>query len=95
MKVRIARKALTDIDAIRDYTVRTWGAGQARDYVRRIHDAIQRAGRTPERFSLIAEGERYRRVPTGSHHIYFRIEGDTIFVVRVLHERMDIDAQLD
>lgn len=38
----------------------------------------------------------YRRHAVGSHTLYYRLAGaDGIDVVRILHERMDVDRQLD
>ena len=38
----------------------------------------------------------YRKYAVGTHTLYYRIAGvDMIDVVRILHQRMDIDRHLD
>lgn len=38
----------------------------------------------------------YRKLAVGSHMLYYRIvDGDAINVVRILHQRMDVDRHLD
>ncbi len=38
----------------------------------------------------------YRKHAVGSHTLYYRIvSGDVIDVVRILHQRMDVDRHLD
>ena len=36
----------------------------------------------------------YRRVLSSHHIVFYRVEGDFIVIVRVLHENMDFDAHL-
>jgi predicted transcriptional regulator len=37
----------------------------------------------------------YRSTHTAHHHIFYRVERDTVVVVRVLHESMDVQRHLD
>ena len=37
----------------------------------------------------------YRRHPDGSHVLFYRVEGNMIDVVRILHKRMEMDLHLD
>ena len=34
-------------------------------------------------------GRNYRRIPAGHYLIFYRVDGDVITIVRVLHERQD------
>lgn len=92
----IRRRALAELDAVRDYTRDQWGAAQARKYVADLVRAFGMAARHPNRFPLV-EGrpDGLRRVRSGSHIVVFRTNAAGIEIVRILHERMDIEAQLD
>ncbi|HEY5048689.1 MAG TPA: type II toxin-antitoxin system RelE/ParE family toxin [Rhizomicrobium sp.] len=39
-------------------------------------------------------GAGYRSVPIGRHLIFYRIEGDDLVILRVLHQRMDVIPHL-
>jgi toxin ParE1/3/4 len=88
--------ARTDLDEIWDYTCERWDADQAERYLREVQHTIERAAVDPligRPCDEIRAG--YRRLATGSHHIYFRIPADdTIEVVRILHQRMDVGRNL-
>lgn len=87
--------ALADLDDIWDYTETTWGPVQAETYVRSIADLC--AGLADgSRISKSAEAIRagYRKASVGRHVVFFRTAPDQITVVRILHQRMDVDAQL-
>ena len=87
--------ALADLDDIWDYTETTWGAVQAETYVRAIADLC--AGLADgSRVSQSAEAIRagYRKAAVGRHVVFFRGGEARITIVRILHQRMDVDAQL-
>lgn len=92
----IRPKAERDLKDIGRYTRRTWGGEQARKYLRAIHEKIQSVAENPNLGVVrdeVAAGYRSTRV--GQHHIFYRAERDTIVVVRVLHQSMDIQRHLD
>jgi toxin ParE1/3/4 len=95
-KYLIRPKAEEDLRDIGRYTRKTWGREQTRRYLRAIHDKLRRLSETPEIGTTrdeIAEGYRSARV--GHHLVFYRIDGDTVVVVRVLHESMDLQRRLD
>jgi len=89
--------AQADLEQIWDYSCERWSVDQAEKYVRGIQRAIERVVDNP----LIGQSceevrAGYRRHGVGSHSLYYRIaSGDLIDVVRVLHQRMDVDRHLD
>jgi toxin ParE1/3/4 len=89
--------AQLDLEQIWDYTCDRWGDGQAEKYVREIERAIQRVVQNPMIGRACDEVRAgYRRYAVGSHTLYYRLAGaDCIDVVRILHERMDVDRHLD
>ncbi|MDR3489815.1 MAG: type II toxin-antitoxin system RelE/ParE family toxin [Bradyrhizobium sp.] len=88
-------RAQRDIEEIWDYSAATWDADQAELYIRQIQRALQLLAVDP-RLGRACEDLRagYRKFPSGSHLIFYRLLDDSIEVVRVLHERMDFDQHL-
>ncbi|EUA07957.1 toxin ParE1 [Mycobacterium kansasii 732] len=89
--------ARADLEQIWHYTYETWDGDQAEKYVREIQRAIERVVDNPMTGRACDEiRPGYRKHPVGSHTLYYRIAGaDMIDVVRILHQRMDVDRQLD
>ncbi len=84
--------AQADLSDIWDYTAHNWGVTQAERYILGIREACEaladgrRKGRSADD---IRPG--YRKLPVGSHVLFFRITSDgEIDVVRILHQRMDV-----
>ena len=88
--------AVVDLAEIWDYTVERWGPDQADAYVRDIQRAIERAAANPRVGKPCDEVRSgYLKLATGSHVIFYRNETHrAIDVVRILHQRMDIDRHL-
>jgi toxin ParE1/3/4 len=89
--------ARADLEEIWDYTCQRWGDDQAEEYVREIQRAIERVMDNPMIGRACDELRAgYRKHAVGSHTLYYRIVGgDVINVVRILHQRMDVDRHLD
>ncbi len=86
---RLSRRAARDLDDIWDYTATRWDEEQAERYLRQIQQAIERIAASPDRGRRrddIKAG--YFSASTGAHLIFYRV-GDTLDVVRILHQRMD------
>ena len=87
--------ARADLEEIWNYTVRHWGVAQAERYTRDIQAACEAlsdgilVGRSAED---IRAG--YRKVAVGSHVVYFRERADTLEVIRILHQRMDVERHI-
>ena len=98
MRIRtyvISKKAVSDLEEIWLYTVEKWSAGQADRYYNLIFDEINYicknsdAGKSMEH---VRKG--YRASKVKSHLIFYKISNGTIEIVRILHERMDIENRL-
>lgn len=89
--------ARADVEQIWDYTCDRWGDKQAEKYVREIQRAIDRVVDIPEIGRACDEVRPgYRKHAVGAHTLYYRVAGvDVIDVVRILHQRMDVDRHLD
>lgn len=92
----ISEKAVDDINNIWIYTAETWSIEQADRYYNLILDEIEYIANNFETaldFSHIRNGYRCSKVK--SHLVFFRTtKAKEIEVVRILHEKMDIENRL-
>ena len=92
----ISKKAVSDLEEIWRYTVEKWSIDQADRYYNLIFDEIQficknvNAGKSMEH---VRKG--YRASKVKSHLIFYRIQNNIVEVIRILHERMDIENRLN
>lgn len=98
MSVRylLSPAAQADLEQIWDYTEDRWGIDQADTYLREIQYVIERVAANPQIGRACNEIRRgYRKLSAGSHMVFYRltVEG-VVDIVRVLHQRMDIDRHL-
>jgi toxin ParE1/3/4 len=88
--------ARADLEEIWEYTRQHWGVDQAEDYIRELQHAMARAAANP-RIGRACDEIRigYRKLAGGSHVFFYRVtDNGVIDVVRVLHQRMDVDRHL-
>lgn len=94
-QVIVAPRAAHDFEDILLHSLHTWGDEQARRYQAALDRAIDGLEDFPEigptRDDLPA-GFRMRFVE--QHIIYYRIEEETIRVVRILHRRQQVSSDL-
>lgn len=91
----VSPRALADIEQIWAYTAQRWDHEQADRYVRLLRQGIEAIARDPRRGSScdnIRVG--YRKYPVGSHVLFFRMLEGKVYVVRILHQRMDFEHHL-
>jgi toxin ParE1/3/4 len=88
--------AQNDLENIYDYTLETWGLNQAEHYLRNLHQvcnhlATQKTkGRNAD---FIRQG--YFKKSVGAHFIFYRHPNQkTLEVVRILHQKMNVEAHL-
>lgn len=97
MKYRISQEANRDIENIWLYTFEYWSVEQADRYFNLIIDEIEYLAEDPKSgqdYSKVRKG--YFRSQIKSHFIFYRINSEEkeIEVIRILHQRMDIEARL-
>lgn len=98
MTFRISKEALNDIENIWLYTFGTWSVEQADRYYNIIIDEMEYIALHPKSgkdFGHIRSG--YYRTRVKSHIIFYRIniKEDEIEIIRILHQRMDIENWLN
>ena len=92
--------ALADLSDIWDYSYGNWGADQADTYVLAIHAACEALAKTLAKGCLGGQSAEhiragYRKYLIGSHVIFFKYQTrETVEVVRILNQRMDVPAHL-
>ncbi|WP_343600650.1 type II toxin-antitoxin system RelE/ParE family toxin [Mycobacterium sp.] len=88
--------AQADLEQIWDYTHDRWGVDRAEEYLRELQHAIDHVVANPyigRACDEIRPG--YRKLPAGSHLPFYRVTAeDVVDVVRVLHQRVDVDRHL-
>lgn len=90
MRWRLRDAARMDLAEVWLGSAERWGVDQADAYIRAIESRLQHACDYPESYPAF-EGSRgrFRKAISGSHMVFYRLDGDVIDVVRVLHNRMD------
>ncbi len=88
--------AQADLDGIWKYSAARWSPAQAETYVRAIQtacEALVKGDRKGQRIDDIRPG--YLKLLVGSHVMFFRLsDASDIDIVRILHQRMDVDSHL-
>ncbi len=98
MKYKISQKASQDIENIWLYTFEIWSVEQADRYFNLILDEIEYLAENPksgEDYSNVRKG--YFRSRIKSHFIFYKInrKNEEIEIIRILHQRMDIETRLN
>ncbi len=98
MKYKISHEAGRDIENIWLYTFEKWSIEQADRYFNLIMDEIEYLADNPksgEDYSIVRNG--YFRSRIKSHFIFYKInrKNEEIIIIRVLHQRMDIETRLN
>jgi len=91
----ISKKAVSDLEEIWLYTVEKWSIKQADRYYSLIFDEIDFICKnvdTGKSMNHVRKG--YRASKVKSQLIFYRVTNDSVEIIRILHERMDIDNRL-
>ena len=89
-------EANSDIEAIYRFSVGRFGAHVADDYHDGLLDAVLRLEDYPELGrEVVGIAPPVRALSYRSHAIYYRFNGATVTVVRILHHAMNAAARLE
>jgi plasmid stabilization system protein ParE len=95
MRLEFSGRALTDLDHIHRTGVRTFGQLAADEYLHQLLDRIEGLLTAPAMAQLRPElGENYRVLVINAHVAIYRIDNQTIRIVRVLNGRQDWQVQV-
>ncbi|MGE0668444.1 MAG: type II toxin-antitoxin system RelE/ParE family toxin [Sphingomonadales bacterium] len=89
-QLKLSRRAKRHLADIASYTVSVWGAAQAVRYLTKLDDTIFMLRHDPHAGVLSSNIRRgCRAFPSGEHVIFYRVHGNTLQIVGILHEKMD------
>lgn len=96
MKYELSVKANSDLSDIWEHTFENWSKEQADAYIKLLFDAINHLCDQPGKgrnYGYVRDG--YRGLRVKSHIIFYRIgNSEALEIIRILHQKMDIDARL-
>ena len=89
LRLELSERARRDFRDILSYTLKIWGERQLADYRSKLDSALRAIAQDP------AAGRQSVKpglmvVSAGKHRIFYRSAGTAIYVIRILHERMDL-----
>jgi plasmid stabilization system protein ParE len=95
MIVRLTREAQEDLEAIGDRIARD-DPGRAASFVAELRGHCEGLYPFPERFPLVPryQPQGIRRRVHGKYLIFYRIEGEEVVVLHILHGAMDYESLL-
>ena len=92
LKLEISELALEDLDNIWEYTVEEQSIEQANKYYNEIFSAIGKICENSDIGKPIDEVKKgHRRTNVKFHLIIYKVKGTTIYIDRILHQKMDIE----
>ena len=92
---RLAPRAAIDLEAILEYSIENFGLSRAEQYRSELAECLRQVAADPRLGRTFGARRRvFYRYNCRRHAIFFTIEPDAIFVVRVLHASMDFKRHL-
>jgi len=96
MKYKISSKAQSDLINIWEFTLDNWSVDQADQYYNLIIDKIRDLCNKPDlgrKYDQIRKD--YWGINIKSHIVFYKINKEEIIeVIRILHQRMDLQSRL-
>ena len=93
---KIQPEAEKDLEAIWSYSVENWGVKKALDYLDGLDNVFRMLTNNPNISNLFQKFIPPVRIHHhNSHLIVYIVEEEKIVIIRVLHESMSLDKQLD
>jgi toxin ParE1/3/4 len=85
-------KAREDLEGIWSFTLGSWGEDQADSYIQDLNKAFISLAQSPKKGRACEEIRKgYRKYLIGKHIIFYKLKGNDIEIVRVLHQNRDVD----
>ena len=90
----LTQKAKNDLKNIARYTESEWGRDQRNFYLRQLDESFHTLSKSPSiglDCAYVRDG--YRKLKVGRHLVFYRSlnSGKDVEIVRVLHERMNVE----
>lgn len=95
MRLSLLPAARRDLARIWSDTANRWDQVQADSYVMAINQRLDAILDFPSSYpEYRSRHGTFRKAASGEHVIFYLAEPERVEVVRILHNRMDLDAQL-
>ena len=96
MRLERSRAADSDLDEILAYSLLRFGEAAAREYFFSFEDAFGLLERHPAAGEAVDEIQPgVRRFRHRRHRIFYEIQQDRLFVLRILHHAMSLDDRFE
>jgi len=92
---RLSAKSLEDLKSIGRFTLKSWGREQRNIYLSKLDESFHILAEQPQLGNArddIRKG--YRVYHVGRHLIFYRQKPAEIEIIRILHDRMDMETRL-
>lgn len=95
-KYTLTRKAEQDIRNIWSYTIDEWGEVQAERYLKGLEEKLELLSDSPDSIGKNRDSLKsgYMSSLYEKHIVFFKKAGNSIEIIRVLHQRMDISNRI-
>lgn len=93
-KFELSNRAETDLFNIWIYTKEKWSADQAQKYVRELETEIKDLSQNPNFGRPVDNFPTVLKINYGAHSIIYEPRKDYIFIVRILHQQMNLSKHL-
>jgi len=94
-KLRISAPAQQNLKDIATYTKTTWGNKQAQHYLKQLRQSFDRLCIEPNLGKPYPDIDQTLQSHLCQKHIiFYRINGNTLNIIRILHQSMDIEKHL-
>ena len=94
-KYRISAKAVEDLEQIWEYTFEKWSSDQADRYYKLLIDEIEFISNdmsSGKSMKHLKEG--YKASIVKSNMIFFRRKDEITEIIRILHQKMDVESNI-
>ncbi len=94
-RYRLTPKADQDLAQIWRHTNENWGKSQANNYLQLLEKGFLMLLHHPKSGKIRDEIRKgYRSLQVESHVVFYRISNDGIEIVRILHQRMEVNQHV-
>jgi toxin ParE1/3/4 len=93
---RLSAKSFEDLKTIGRFTLKYWGREQHKIYLSKLDESFHILADQPQ-LGIARDDIRkgYRVYHVGRHLIFYRQKPAGIEIIRILHDRMDVEARLE
>lgn len=93
--LRTSAKAFEDLRSIGRFTETTWGRSQRDEYLSKNHEAFIYSSNVRKQAQRVTKSAPViGSTASGGISFFFRIAVGTVEIIRILHERMNVEDRL-